>query len=286
MARKTREPLDEISREEWNFKPLTDDQVEECWNYEFARQCRGLCMRIKAWRMQVSKQGDLFEAYRRFAGGNATPFIQIADHLFMIPPGAYYLFPEWPATPYLKIEPGKRRKRLERLWNEEKGSFPLGREIVPHPAEYELDFSTADYGWNKDAWERFTKSVKEEIIHSNTLRAFRGASDELMMFRIRWDMSDKNLLDSIHKWLSANRPKKFEKLGSVGRSNPLPKRRKQLEQLGKYRIVQQNKGVWRIDWEAKELFSDQSQWIKCRKSVEGIMAELESLPGCQLTGSE
>jgi hypothetical protein len=286
MRRKTEEPLDEFPREEWDFTDLPDDQVEECWSYEFARQLPRLIKRIEGWRAQALKQDDLFEAYRKFAGGHATPFIQIAEKLFLIPSGAYYLFPEWPKVPYCKIKPSERRERIERLWKEEKGSSPSGREIVPHPAEYRLDFSTADYGWNEDAWGRFTISLKEEIIRSNTLRAFRGASDELIMFRIRWDMSDKNILGSIHRWLSANRPKEFEKLGSVGRSNPLPKRRKQLEQLGKYRIVQQNKGTWIIDWEGKKLFSDQSQWIKCRKSVEGIIAEFDSFPGCQLTDSE
>ena len=281
MPQKTKEPLDEFPREEWDFTDLTEDQVGECWSYEFARQLPRLIKRIEEWRAQVPKQDDLFEAYRNFAGGHATPFIQFAYELFLIPSGAYYLFPEWPKTPYCHIKPGKRRERIENLWKEEKRSFPSGREIVPHPAEYGLDFSTADYGWNEDAWESFTKSVKAEINRSNTLRAFRGPSGELMMFRIRWDMSDKNILGSIQRWLSANRPKKFEKLGSVGRSNPLPKRRKQLEQLGKFRIVQQNKGNWDIEWEGKGLFSDQSQWIKCRKSVEGIIADLENYPGCQ-----
>jgi hypothetical protein len=125
--------------------------------------------------------------------------------------------------------------------------------------------------------------LKKEIIRTNMLRAFRSSSEELVAFRIRWDLSDKIILGLISRWLSANRPKEFEKLGSIGRSNPLPKRRKQLEQLGKYRIVQQKKGTWNIEWEGKDLFSDQSQWIKCRKSVQRIIAEFESFPGCQLT---
>jgi hypothetical protein len=279
-------PSWEFPQEEWNFTDLTDDQVEECWSYEFARQLPGLIKRIEEWRARAPKQDDLFEAYRKLAGGHASPFIQIADQLFLIPSGSYYLFPEWPKTAYLKIKPSKRRERIENLWKEEKRSLPSRPEIVPHPAEYGLDFSTRDYGWNEDAWERFTENLKKEILRSNTLRTLRGNSDELMMFRISWDMSDKSILGLISKWLAANRPKEFAKLGSVGRSNPLPKRRKQLEQLGKYRIVQQNKGTWSIEWNGKELFSDQSQWIKCRKSVEGVIAEFGSFPGCQLSGPE
>jgi hypothetical protein len=149
MDRRTEVPIRELPKEEWNFTDLTDDQVEECWTYEFARQLPGLIMRIEEWRVQVPKQGDLFEAYRRFAGGRATPFIKIADRLFLIPLGAYYLFPEWPNTAYLKIKPGKRRERIEKLCKETKRSLPIIREIEPHPAEYELDFSTSDYGWNE-----------------------------------------------------------------------------------------------------------------------------------------
>ena len=107
---------------QWDFSSLEDWEVEHCWSYEFTRVVPGLDRRITAWREHVPKREgqNLFDAYLMHQGGRVTPYIQIQNDLFLIPPGAYYLFPEWPVTPYLGISSRLRFRRLKKLSEYEK----------------------------------------------------------------------------------------------------------------------------------------------------------------------
>src|ERR1700747_1360041 len=157
---------------EWDFRSLPDDQVDECWTYEFARECPPLIGLINEWRDSVPRteakpEGDEqqgastandadFNAFSRHVGGLKTPFIRIGGALRMIPLGAYFMFPEWPDLPYQHIPPGLRRDRLQalleketsmglsqtaqsraadRAWKSRDGCVPNLREIEAHPAE-------------------------------------------------------------------------------------------------------------------------------------------------------
>ena len=303
-------------RPELDFSSLDDVEVEHCWAFEFTRLIPGLVRRVTAWREQVPrKEGqNLFDAYCSRQCGRASPFLQMENGLILIPLGAYYLFPEWPNTAYLKIPREIRLRRLAKLSEIEQGGPELHetgnqaldpggkrkkshrgrwkrgeqpRDIVPHPSEYGLDpvsrmqwkrqeFETR---WDDTAWERFVQSLKENILRSNAIRAFRSDSAELSLFRISWDKSDKSHLNSFAKWLALNRPIPFQKRGTLGRSHPLPKRRTDLEHLRRYLIVQEA-GTWRVTVGRVRLFRDRSKCNACRKAVLEILADLGAYPGC------
>jgi hypothetical protein len=297
-------PQDTHKWSQWDFSSLGDWEVEHCWGYEFTRLVPGLVRLVTEWREQVPKRKgqNRFDSYRVHQGGRITPFIQIGDNRFLIPLGAYYLFPEWPGMPYLKIPSRVRFKRLKKLsedWPEpsepepdtpgsatgrrqykkernpgKKGKIMSElREIDPHPGRYQLDSLTT--GWDYDAWKRFIESLQGNIIFFNSLRAFRSDSEELAILRIPWSLSDKRLGALFSKWLSLNRPTAFQKHGTLGRSHPLPKRKTELEHLRKYLIVHEL-GDWRgqTHW-----FRDRAKWNECRKVVERIIADLSSYPG-------
>ena len=110
-------PEDFTRRPERDFSSLDDLEVQQCWSYEFTRLLPGLIGRVATWRDQVPrKEGqDLFDSYCLRQGSQAASFLQMESGLFLIPPGAYYLFPEWPNTAYLDIPPEIRLRRLVKL---------------------------------------------------------------------------------------------------------------------------------------------------------------------------
>jgi len=126
-------PQDTQKWSQWDFSSLEAWEVEHCWSYEFTWHLPGLVRRVLDWREKVPKREgqDLFEAYLSHQGGRASSFIQIGGDLSMIPPGAYYLFPEWPATPYLKIPSRVRSQRLKKLFEGEKDRGERVRPIHP-----------------------------------------------------------------------------------------------------------------------------------------------------------
>lgn len=267
-----------LSSAEWNFRDVPDDQVEECWAYEFARECPELIGLIEEWRQGAPEPRD-FRSIKQYAGGRKTPVLRIKGELHRIPLGAYFMFPEWPKMPFQEIEPGKRRKRFralleneksiglpkterakaaEQSWKDREGSVPKLCEIEPHPAE--LGMVT----WGD--WICIPSSVFDKANISEE------STDQIVIFRIQWDRPDEGILDLLESWLRAHRPRPFAKKGVIGGSNPLREKRKDLERLGKWRVVRSREGDYRSEWDGKRLFADQSQWIKCRKSVEGIIA--------------
>jgi hypothetical protein len=274
-----------LSKADWDFQGLLDDQVEECWTYEYARERNDLVTLIEEWRGDAPKPHE-FRSLKRYAGGQKTSGLWIKRRLHLIPLGAYFMFPEWPTVPFQEIEPGKRRKRFrallenektiglpvtkeakaaERAWKAQGVRLPALREIEPHPTELGA-VVTGDSICIPSSVFRTPKVLEESTDQQST--------DQIVIFRIPWDRPDEGILELLARWLRANRPRKFLKQGVIGGSNVLRKKRKELERLGKWRVVRFREGDYRTEWDGKRLFADQSKWINCRKSVEGIIASL------------
>jgi hypothetical protein len=269
-----------LSRAEWNFRDLRDDQVEECWTYEFTRECPSLINLVEQWRNGVRGEHN-FDNFKRHAGGRKTGCIRVADQLHFIPIGSYFMFPEWPSTPYLDIPPGIRRDRTralleaetsmnlsktpqseaaEQIWRNRDASVPNLREIEPHPAELGMFHSGGFICMPSSVFDKSKLS--------------QPSTDQISLFRLDWDRTDDEIHKQLANWLKANRPRPPLTSRSIGGRHPFRKLKKDLERLGKVRIVRSCNNDYSIDWEGKRLFADQPQWIKCRKSVEGIIAAL------------
>jgi len=132
-------PKDFTRRPEWDSSSLGDLEVQHCWSYEFTRLLPGLVRCVTKWREQVPrKEGqDLFDAYCSHQGSQATSFLQMESGLLLIPPGAYYLFPEWPDSAYLNIPGEIRLQRLVKIGEiEQSGPEPektgrrTGRKVL------------------------------------------------------------------------------------------------------------------------------------------------------------
>src|SRR6516165_11342128 len=106
-------PDENLANFEQNFRrtDLPDDQIEECWAWEYGRESPELTDVVSKWRAQVPTKE--FSAYLRASGGVVTPFITVGDETFGIQVGIYYLIPEWPERPYRAISPATRRDCLQ-----------------------------------------------------------------------------------------------------------------------------------------------------------------------------
>jgi hypothetical protein len=245
---------------------LPDDQIEECWPWEYGRESPKLIDLVSRWRAQVLTRTEVltrdFSAYLGASGGVVTPFITVGNRTFLIELGAYYMIPEWPEKPYRKIPPASRREYLQTLQRaEERFLPPTGIEARP-----------MEYGLRENSrWEKFLMSLRENT-EANRFRAFRTDRSELVMMLIDWSLADKEILAQMSEWLKKNRPPTVSiNTEHQGAGDPIRAKRKQLELLGKYRIVRANGGSW-LNPDGERLFADQSHWIKCRKSVEEIIA--------------
>jgi len=265
-----------LASAEQNFgrRDLPDDQIEECWAWEYGRESPELIDLVSKWRAKVPTKE--FSAYLRFSGGVVTPFLTVGDETFLIQLGAYYMIPDWPEKPYRKIPPGSRRKYLQTLRRaEERFLPPTGLEARP-----------MEFGLNENSeWEKFLMSLRENIA-ANRFRAFRTDLSELVMILVEWRLSDKEILEQLSKWLKKNRPPTVSiNTEHQGAGNPIRAKRKQLELLGKYRIVRANGGNWQNP-DGEKLFADQSHGIKCQNSVEEIIAGFKPISRGILPGSE
>ena len=264
---------------EHNFRraDLPDDQIEECWAWEYGRESPELIDLVSRWRAE--RATNEFSVYLRASGGLVTPFITVDGKTFLIQLGAYYMIPDWPETPYRKIPPGSRRDYLRMLRSAEARFLP-SYGIEARPMEYGL------WGAGESSrWEEFLTSLRENIA-ANRFRAFRTRLSELVMMLIDWNLSDKEILAQVSEWLKENRPPTVSiSTKRQGAGNPIRAKRKELELLGKYRIVRANGGNWQNPG-GERLFADQSHWIKCRKSVEEIIAGFKPVSRGTLLGSE
>jgi hypothetical protein len=217
-----------------------------------------------------------FSAYLSASGGVLTPIIAVGDKTFLIELGAYYMIPDWPEKPYRKIPAALRREYLQTLQRREERFLPP-TGIEAHPMEYGLP--------ENPGWERFLMSLRENI-GANRFRAFRTDRSELVMMLIDWGLADKQILEQMSEWLKKSRPPTVSiNTEHQGAGDPIRTKRKQLELLGKYRIVRANGGNW-LNPDGERLFADQSHWIRCRRSVEEIIARFKPASHGTLLGSE
>jgi hypothetical protein len=185
---------------------------------------------------------QLYASSRRRYGLSALAepwFSHWWNALRMIPLGAYLMFPEWPQMPYQDIPVGLRRVRLqalleketsrglsqtaqsrdaERAWKSRDGCVPNLREIEVHPVELGMIGLGNVICMPASVFDKSSISLE--------------GTDQIVIFRIQWDLADDKIVELVSNWLDANRPRPDIKLGSVGGSEPRRKRRKDLERPG------------------------------------------------------
>ena len=221
----------EIDRLEWCFGDCPSDELFDCWIYEFARELGWL---------------------REFV---AT---QKAKKLEKLAQATYYsflLFPQWPAKPYLSVEPSERRRIVQsvRPTMKELESGALLSHDVPKGVEQFLRTALNQSG--------------RPAIKSKTGRM------EIALFRIDWQFSDSVLLRFFESYLELNRPTEIEPTKHRAKNVPDAKRRQQLKELGMYRLIRANgNSVSRARGTGNLKTANAQPWYDAQKNIESLLS--------------
>jgi hypothetical protein len=132
-------------KSEWDFRNVQDSEVIACFHYEFAREVPELVARTEKLRgtSEIRSFERILELNRQF--GSFSSYV-LGNYRFFL------WYPEWPQTPYLKIDETTRRARIKILTHRHK---PSDKELVgrlrplPPPTYLEGAVGSKAEGWAK-----------------------------------------------------------------------------------------------------------------------------------------
>ena len=90
-----------LVREKWDFSTCPDEELADCWFYEFKSESTYARQEILAWRQTCNAK--TFDEFLWLARGTLT-WAKYGRQF-------YALCPEWPDAPYLSIPPAERKRR-------------------------------------------------------------------------------------------------------------------------------------------------------------------------------
>jgi hypothetical protein len=250
--RRTRQPLSET---EWNFKNCPDEEVRDCFYYEFHREIPEVREWITKWRNDT--EGTDFEALE-----SSLTFDRMAElgNRLDLPDVSWFpIYPEWPEKPFLSIPDKERRARRHRL--DPEPASRLSWRLYPSteatrrglPIDWER---IADAFENSGMWP--VAAVEENAW--------------IAPFKIDWEHSDKQLSEAFDSWLKTCRPDTIKQRKSkTGGGSELREMRADLKALGAFRQRAQRTFE---DVQSQSQYSDQSAWLKAARKAEAIIAGL------------
>jgi hypothetical protein len=112
------------------FDALSDKEIKVCYHYEFTQE-------VSSIRDGISRIRNEYRSFLSIFNNGLLKdksFNLISeDPPFLIPleyPRLFFLdYPEWPDTPYLKINPGTREKRIKTLLPDETSDEALAERL-------------------------------------------------------------------------------------------------------------------------------------------------------------
>jgi len=136
---------------------------------------------------------------------------------------SFLIFPDWPEKPYLSVSEDERLR--------------LRRTVRPDEKEIEADF----FDMTKLGFyilQQFIKNAREQsgrpVVRSKTGRI------QVSLFEIDWMFPDSMLLRFFESYLTKNRPAHIHPIEHRAKAVPDAKRKRQLRELGMFRLVRAN----------------------------------------------
>jgi hypothetical protein len=238
----------DLPENEWNFAACPQDEIWDCWHYEFAREVGWLKDIVHRRRGPITlKTGHQthIDTLTAFAHNTRYSFLIRSD---------------WPAQPYLSAPPEERQKwiawtRLET--DQEHSAKSLVPKEVPKGIEMELSESLRD---------RKRARVRSE---DNRL--------ELALLRIDWARSDSELHQAWDSYLKEFRPISHPNVLHTGRTSPDSTRHRQLEKLGRFRLVRANNDSVALARATGHLVTGNANpWYEARQKVKELLRNAET----------
>jgi hypothetical protein len=104
----------------WWFGDCPKEELLCCWHYEYTRDCPSAIQKILEYRENVAHPKSPSEVTKFYSQVDETQLLEtrivnLRRNNEVNHNSIAYLFPEWPDSPYLQIQPKFRTERLEIL---------------------------------------------------------------------------------------------------------------------------------------------------------------------------
>ena len=253
----------EIDRLEWCFEGCPDDELRDCWLYEFAREIWWLKEIVERRRKPVTLRNG-----QQSQIDTLTHFARKTHYSFL-------LRPDWPTQPYLSASTEERQKWIEwtRLQTEQES---LANSLVPVEVPKGIEEQLAACLQNVGGFRRPRVRSKDNLT-------------ELALVLIDWTLPDSFLTEAFESYIKEFRPlvPNSPMLRRTGKAEPDSMRARQLEQLGRFRLLRANRQNVKLALAAaaghlkSDSYSWYNSWYRARREVKQLLrnAETQIIPG-------
>jgi hypothetical protein len=228
---------------EWEFTSCPRQEFTELREYEFRRESPRVHQVILAWRDRTG-----VNTFDELLWKSRHTLTQIGPD-----PGHLYAFcPEWPRFPYLDIPQAERDRRLKALFGDKTELEVLAAQLEVRPTlPGQLSAEALSFISELQGEKRSSQKVNWELNYGR--------------------FSDREFHRQLDAHLKLHRTCKA-KINVSDRSLQAD-----LKALGAYRLLRAYGGTNNYSDIVPQLFIFQSEWIKAKRRVEGIIKSIENL---------
>ncbi|MCX6911362.1 MAG: hypothetical protein NTY01_25425 [Verrucomicrobia bacterium] len=252
---KTKATLDQI---EWDFHSCPENEWEECWQWEFAREPAAKAIQTAVTHFRKATRRKTFDDYWRVATDDKRRFLS-----FPRPKrrrDLLYCSPEFPSQPYLSIKEQERKRRIAEIGEVRKvGGF----------SQWDLKefISEIVSGEHDSCWLNVIGGTMQ---HGTSVA---------VLFDINWRLNNRELKERFAAWLKDHRPADVEQIESRGAGSRPRQCQADLKALGALRLL--HVMPWNEATEVTQrelgkpgpLFSEQNRWIAAKRRAEKVIRE-------------
>ncbi len=283
-----------LSSKEWDFSEVEDDELYQCYLWEYGREIEKWRNIIIGYRETLLKEkfkltnqkqnGNEYNDYFYF-GNNKKPqnhpeFIVFGKHP-VLPEGIFLYSSEWPDKSYLSLSKLERQRRIRILitaYLDSVGTDYIGYEDWDEnfrgpyyfrvPVEVIVNNETII---NKFKYDKENQELNEGLL-PNSIRLNSGRN-EWSVFNIDWTKSKAELIKQFKRWVEITpRPPVKGKVDKRGGGSDIRKMPSKLRFLGAYRLLQKMKWEDAADYTenvcGKHFYDNQSAWSRAKKEAE------------------
>jgi len=245
-----------LPEREWNFADCPPDEIYDCWLYEFAREVGWLKAAV------ARRKGPITTKYGATVQVDTLP--GLARETFY----TFLLMPQWPEKPYLSVSMAERDRAHLRTkgrpseFHQDIRADSLVPVEVPKGIEADLAACLQNAGG---------ASLRRPRIRSKSNRM------ELALLQIDWALPDSVLKAAFEAYIKKFRPLcPNSVIRRTGKSDPDSMRLRQLEQLGRFRLLRANGQNVERARKTGYLSASHHCWYRAQRAVTVLLENAET----------
>jgi hypothetical protein len=248
-----------LTVEEWNFDPCPEKELRFCWAYEYTREVSTTESVVAKWRSKTAAQ--TFEALCALAKNEGAPSVCVPTDLFQY-------FPEWPARPYLSIEPLERNRRYKKLYPKSDAEYASSSLVPRLPQDERM--------WDMLMTELYS-SARDGGIPKASIPGEKSA--EFILLRIDWHLTNKALMQRFQGFLESRPPAAIQYRKKEGKGSHPEIMKADLKALGALRLRRAMRvsdiPSYTAEVLEKPLYSQETSILRAVKRAQKIIRSFE-----------